>query len=158
MHAWEGKPFQEVDLLTQRRDPRRFTIGCATCSATRPQEICLQWFRNIPEISQWMRRMEPQRWGLRGAELIAIKAELEPILTQVDVHGIDQALIPLHNAISEPHYQLLWWGGFAELATGNDTWTSEFLATEGLEPIAIRDDQQTRAMALALRERVTASE
>ncbi len=158
MHAWEGKPFKEVDLLTQRRDPRRFMIGCATASIETPDSICLQWFRNVPEISQWLRRMEPQRWGLRGAELIAIKAELEPVLTQVDVHGIDPALIPRHNAITHSHYQLLWWGEFSELATGADDWTAKFLQSEHLPTAAMNDTEAARTLALALRERVTASE
>lgn len=158
MHAWEGKPFIEVDLLTQRRDPRRFSIGCATCSNDQPEAICLQWFRNVPEISQWLRRMEPQRWGLRGAELIGLKAELEPILTQVDVHGIVPDLIPLHNQVTAGHYQLLWWGEFADLAAGADEWTAEFLKTEGLQKAAITQTEQIRTIALALRERLTAAE
>lgn len=158
MHAWEGKPFQEVDLLTQRRDPRRFTIGCATCPSNNPDEICLQWFRNIPEISQWLRRMEPQRWGLRGAGLIELKAQLEPILTQVDVYGITSDLIPSHNQITRAHYQLLWWGEFSDLAAGTDSWTSRFLKTEGLQPIASTNSEQARSMALALRQRIAEPE
>ena len=151
MHAWEGQQFSDVSLLPQRRDPRRLQVGCATSDGGAP---VLQWFRNMPEISQWLRRMEPQRWGLRGPDLIAIKAALEPILTQVDVHGLEEDSRAAHNAVTEPAYSLLWWGDFGSFAAGKDTWAQAFLATERLEPVQDASDEQVRALAEALRARI----
>jgi len=153
MHAWEGQQFNDVTLLTQRRDPRRFQVGCATSDGGPP---VLQWFRNMPEISQWLRRMEPQRWGLRGPELIAMKAQLEPILTQVDVHGLEEDSRTAHNTVTEPTYSLLWWGHFGGFAAGQDTWAQAFLAEQQLEPVQDQNDEQARALAEALRARIPA--
>ena len=151
MHAWEGQNFTDVDLLPQRRDPRRFQVGCATSDGER---VVLQWFRNMPEISQWLRRMEPQRWGLRGPALIAIKAELEPVLTRVDVHGLEEASRIAHNAVTDGHYQLLWWGDFVTFAAGGDHWSDTFLTREGLSAVDASDNEQARDLAASLRERV----
>lgn len=152
MHAWEGQQFSDVALLPQRRDPRRFQVGCATSDGGPP---VLQWFRNMPEISQWLRRMEPQRWGLRGPALITIKAELEPVLTRVDVHGLDEDSLSAHNAVTEPVYSLLWWGDFATFAAGRDTWSREFLAMAQLEPVQDQSDEQARGLTEALRARLS---
>ncbi len=129
MHVWEGKAFAEVSLLPQRRDPQRFTIGCATQA---DGAAVIQWFYNIPELSQWLRRMEPQRWGYQGAELIRIKAALEPALTQVDVYGLQTALRRHHNSLTENTYQVVWWGRFQDLLEGRDDWSQAFLQNEGL--------------------------
>ena len=151
MHAWEGQNFADVDLLTQRRDPRRFQVGCATSNG---RQIILQWFRNMPEISQWLRRMEPQRWGLKGATLIAMKAELEPVLTRVDVHGLEEESRVAHNAVTQGHYGLLWWGDFATFAAGGDHWSDTFLTRASLTPVNASDNEQAKALAEALRARV----
>ena len=76
--------------------------------------------------------MEPQRWGLQGAELIAIKAELEPVLTELDVHGIKENIRRSHNRITDPTYQIVWWGEFQDLLTQNAELKEVFYQTEGL--------------------------
>ena len=154
MHTWEGQNFTDVDLIPQRRDPRRFQVGCATTDGGR---LVLQWFRNMPEISQWLRRMEPQRWGLRGPALIAAKAELEPVLTRVDVHGLEEASRMAHNRVTRDHYELVWWGDFATFAAGAEPFPETFLSRAGLEPVDPADHEQARALAEALRERVDAT-
>jgi hypothetical protein len=151
MHAWEGQNFSDVDQLTQRRDPRRFQLGCATSNG---QRTILQWFRNMPEISQWLRRMEPQRWALRGPALIAIKSQLEPILTRVDVYGLEEASRTAHNAITDAHYEILWWGDFATFASGSDAFSARFLALEGFAPVDANSNEQAKILASQLRERV----
>lgn len=153
MHAWEGQSFSDVRLITQRRDPRRFQLGCATSDGT---HTALQWFRNMPEISQWLRRMEPQRWAIRGSALIAIKAELEPILTRVDVYGLEEESRVAHNAVTAGHYQILWWGDFSTFAAAGDHWSDTFLSREGLTPVNAADNEQAKALAESLRARVDA--
>jgi len=117
MHAWEGQQFSDIERIPQDRDPRGFPLGCIISNGDTPVR---QWFRNMPEIAQWLRRMEPQRWGLRGPALIAIKAQLEPVLTRVDVYGLEEASRQAHNAITQPTYAILAWGDFKALASGND--------------------------------------
>ena len=151
MHAWEGQNFSDVSLLTQRRDPRRFQVGCATSDG---REVVLQWFRNMPEISQWLRRMEPQRWALRGPALISIKAALEPVLTRVDVYGLEEDSRLTHNHITADRYQILWWGDFPTFAAAADHWSDTFLTREGLAPVDAADNTQARTLAEALRARV----
>ena len=153
MHAWEGQNFTDVALLPQRRDPRRFQLGCAT---TNGQHLVLQWFRNMPEITQWLRRMEPQRWGLRGADLIAIKPSLEAVLTEVDVHGLSETSRQAHNAAAEPHYSLVWWGDFTTFAAGGDTWSRQFLEDSGITPVSDADNQAAKELHEALRARAEA--
>jgi hypothetical protein len=153
MHAWEGQNFSDVSLLTQRRDPRRFQVGCATSNG---EAVVLQWFRNMPEISQWLRRMEPQRWALRGPALIAIKSALEPILTRVDVYGLEEDSRLAHNRITADHYQILWWGDFTTFAAAGDHWSDTFLTREGLTPVDAADNTQAKTLAEALRARLDA--
>ena len=151
MHVWEGQQFADVALLPQRRDPRRFQVGCATTDGS---DVVLQWFRNMPEITQWLRRMEPQRWGLTGPALIAIKPALESVLTQVDVHGLSETSRLAHNEVSAPHYALAWWGDFATFAAGADDWSAQFLANAGLAPVAQADNAAAKTLYEALRARV----
>lgn len=107
MHIWEGQAFSEVALIPVRRDPARFKISC---TVTDGKENTFQlWFYNIPETSQWLRRMEPQRWGFNGPELIEIKTALEPALTQVDVYGLTDANRKTHNAVTRPCYWITHW-------------------------------------------------
>ena len=150
LHIWEGQNFADVDLLVQRRDPRRFTIGCATSNG---ETVILQWFRNVPEIAQWLRRMEPQRGGRKGPDLIRIKAELEPVLTGVDVHGLDEPSRQAHNRVTATYYRTVWWGDLATLASAADDWSSRFLNGHGLEPCGA-DSHGLRRIAEALRQRV----
>ncbi len=126
MHIWEGKGFDEALALIAERDPRRFGFGCATRNA---HTTALQWFWNMPEIAQWLRRMEPQRWGLRGPDLIAMKAELEPVLTQVDVYGFSESARNRHNACTQPQYALIWWGHWADFGAGHGDWSDSAEAT-----------------------------
>ena len=107
MHIWEGQTFSEVALIPARRDPARFQVNC-TVSDKQDNTFEL-WFYNIPEISQWLRRMEPQRWGFSGPALIEIKAQLEPAMTQVDVYGLTEANRQAHNAITQPYYWITHW-------------------------------------------------
>ncbi|MDR9433425.1 MAG: hypothetical protein RI539_07715 [Spiribacter sp.] len=151
MHAWEGQNFDDVQAIPQRRDPRQFQVGCATHNG---RTIVLQWFRNMPEISQWLRRMEPQRWGLKGPALIEIKSQLEPVLTQVDVYGLREASRQTHNATTAEHYTIAWWGDFAAFAAGRDAWSQAFLKAANLKPIQHSDNAQAKALASALRKRV----
>lgn len=117
MHAWEGQQFSDIERIPQDRDPRRFPLGCIIANG---ECEVVQWFRNMPEIAQWLRRMEPQRWGLRGPELIRIKAELEPVLTRVDVYGLDDASRAAHNAVTQAFYRIVTWGDFKALANRED--------------------------------------
>ena len=151
LHIWEGQNFADVDLLIQRRDPRRFTLGCATGNG---ETTVLQWFRNMPEIAQWLRRMEPQRWGLKGPALIHIKAELEPVLTGVDVHGLNEASREAHNRITDAHYQVEWWGDFQTLAGAADEWSRQLLERHEIRPSGHDGAERLEQVAKALRQRV----
>lgn len=107
MHIWEGQAFAEVALIPIRRDPALFKVSCTITNGQVSTFTLL--FYNIPEVSQWLRRMEPQRWGFHGPELIEIKAALEPALTQVDVYGLTDANREAHNAVTRPHYWITHW-------------------------------------------------
>jgi len=124
MHGWEGRPFADIERLTRKRDPRRYPIGCATAAGD--AEV-VQWFRNIPELSQFLRRMEPQRWGLAGPALIDIKSALEPVLTRVDVFGLTEDNRLAHNQVTAGHYAVVWWGSLDELLAATEGWPARLL-------------------------------
>ncbi|PWG61053.1 hypothetical protein [Sediminicurvatus halobius] len=147
MHGWEGRPFADIDRLTRKRDPRRHPIGCVTTDGER--EI-VQWFGNIPELSQFLRRMEPQRWGLAGAALIEIKAQLEAVLTRVDVFGLTEDNRLAHNRLTAPRYEVVWWGSLQELLRDPGEWPSQLRAAAGADDA---DDPAVR-IAEHLRERL----
>ena len=151
LHIWEGQNFADVDLLVQLRDPRRFTLGCATGNG---ETVVLQWFRNMPEIAQWLRRMEPQRWGLKGPALIHIKTELEPVLTGVDVYGLSETSRQAHNRITDAHYRVEWWGDYETLACAADEWSRQFLERHEILPSDQKDPERLEQVAQALRQRV----
>jgi hypothetical protein len=98
--------------------------------------------------------MEPQRWALRGPALIAIKSQLEPILTRVDVYGLEEDSRIAHNAITTGHYEILWWGDFSTFAAAGDAFSARFMAAEGLAPVDASSNEQARILAGQLRERV----
>lgn len=148
MHGWEGRPFADIDRLTRKRDPRRYPVGCATGDGGR--EV-VQWFRNIPELSQFLRRMEPQRWGLQGPALIDMKAALEPVLTRVDVLGLDETSRQAHNAVTGELYTVRWWGTLDAVLAGRDPWTQSLLAAAGAA--ALEREAAAAAVAAYLRER-----
>lgn len=136
MHGWEGRPFADIERLTRKRDPRRFPVGCVTAAGD--AEV-VQWFRNIPELSQFLRRMEPQRWGLQGPALIDLKTALEPVLTRVDVFGLTEDNRAAHNRVTAEHYAVIWWGSLDELLAATEGWPAcliERAGAAGLPPEA----------------------
>ncbi len=142
MHAWEGRPFEDIAPLTTRRDPRRYPVGCVTGDG---HAEVIQWFRSVPELVQYLLRMEPQRWGFREAKLIEIKPRLQPVLTTVDVMGLSEPSRTALNAETKPAYRILWWGGFGELLAGGDPWSHRLLEVAD----AARLDGEARADAVA---------
>lgn len=148
MFGWEGRPFDDIARLTLKRDPRRYRVGCATGDDEREY---VQWFRTVPELVQFLLRMEPQRWGIRQAALIDHKSRLQPVLTEVDVKGLQEPLREALNAVTEPTYRIVWWGAFETLCRATQGWPGRLRQAAGAEP----GDQDT--VAEYLRERARAS-
>lgn len=138
MHGWEGKAFEDIATLTLKRDPERYPFGFASGDGHREY---LQWFRNLPEMTQYLARMEPQRWGLQGAQLITMKEGLQEALTGVDVFGLSEDARQGLNELTAPHYRILWWGTFDRLVAGGDAWSAALLARAAVG----RDDESARA-------------
>lgn len=127
MYGWEGKNFQEVAGVTVKRDPRRFRHGCATANLEGTEVI--QWFRSVAELTQYLTRMEPQRWGMKIGDLIAVKPRLVDVLTPVDVIGCNEKARMAYNACVWPFFQILWWDTFDALLEGSSTWPATVLAS-----------------------------
>lgn len=126
MYGWEGKSFQQVAEITVKRDPRRFKHGCATADLEGTEVI--QWFRSVAELTQYLTRMEPQRWGMKLGDLIAVKPRLVDVLTPVDATGCNDRAQAAYNACVHPFFRIVWWGTFDELLAGDDTWPATLLA------------------------------
>lgn len=141
-YGWEGKPFEDVAPITRRRDPRRFPVGCATGDG-RTQVI--QWFLTVPELVQYLLRMEPQRWGVRRAALIELKPRLQAVLTGVDVLGLSERARAELNAITEPRYRIAWWGSYSQLLAAEDAWSRMLVDAAGASAL----DPAERADRLA---------
>lgn len=132
-HGWEGKPFDEVAKLAQRRDPRRYPVGCATGNGHRG---VIQWFLTVPELVQYLLRMEPQRWGYRGAALIELKPRLQAVLTGVDVLGLSEDARARLNTVTEPGYRIEWWGSFSQLLAAEGPWSRSLVDAAGAASLA----------------------
>lgn len=126
MYAWEGKKFQDVATVTIKRDPRRFTHGCATAGSDGSEVI--QWFRSVAELTQYLLRMEPQRWGMKMGDLIAVKPRLTDVLTPVDVIGCNDRAKAAYNACVHPFFRIVWWGTFEKLLEAETSWPAKLLA------------------------------
>jgi hypothetical protein len=127
MHAWEGRPFDDVVRLAVRRDPKRHPFGLVTGRSNEPSSEVLQWFRHADEMAAFLWRMEPQRWGLRLGKLAEFKARIEPVIVQLNVIGPNEALRQAHNEISRPHFEVRWWGSLEALRTGQGAWAEALI-------------------------------
>lgn len=145
MYGWEGKNFRQVAEITIKRDPQRFSHGCATASSDGATEV-IQWFRSVAELTQYLTRMEPQRWGMKLGDLIAVKPRLVDVLTPVDVIGYNDKARMAYNACVWPFFQVAWWGTFDELLAGNDTWPATLLASAKASPL---DGEERRDRLIA---------
>lgn len=124
MYGWEGRSFEDVSRLCARRDPRRFPLGSTTAGvvADDQRSEVLQWFRDHAEMSAFLLRMEPQRWGIRLLDLTRFKSAAEGVIVQLDVLGPTEALRAALSERTRPAFEVLWWGSFEELVAGRDGW------------------------------------
>lgn len=120
MHAWEGRPFDDIARLCARRDPRKYPIGCLTAGGNDSPAPVLQWFRDRTELSAFLHRMEPQRWGIRLDRLTTFKVRTENVFVHMDVLGPTEPLREAHNVISRPDFEIRWWGEFNDLRFGDE--------------------------------------
>lgn len=121
MYGWEGRGFDDIARLCARRDPARYPLGAMT---TDGKGQALQWFRDLPELSAFLHRMEPQRWGVRMLELVELKARTEPVFVRLDVLGLSEELRAEHNAATAPAFRIDWWGRFEVLTSGDGEFAS----------------------------------
>lgn len=121
MYGWEGQRFDDIESLTRRRDPRHFRILAIT---TDGQHTTVQCFRNLPELQQYLARMEPQRWGLRGSDLLTIKPRLESALTPLALGGPSAAVRAAYNDVVAASYRIVWWGSLEDFIAGADDWSA----------------------------------
>jgi len=111
MYAWEGKHFDEIASLTLKRKPERYPVYCVVEGVQDGKTVRLtQHFRDLREMSAFLQRMEPRRWGLSGAAFIQIKAKLEDALTLLDVFGPTDQARQRHNQMTAPTYRIVNWG------------------------------------------------
>lgn len=140
MYIWEGKSFAEVADLPRRRDPTRYATG-ALLSGGDPSQRRFLWFQNHSELSAFLWRLEPQRWGLHGAQLIAYKDATTPIFSHVDMLGLNEELREVLNAHAQPHFRVDWWGHLRELMASEGGLAAELRrAFQGSDrPVAVDD-------------------
>ncbi|RFA28210.1 hypothetical protein CAI21_12815 [Alkalilimnicola ehrlichii] len=129
-------------------------MGCATedGAGTRP---VLQWFRDHVELSAYLWRMEPQRWGIKLNELTDLKESSRPIYTQLDVFGPNEELRQALNALTLPAYGILWWGSFTDLCAGNSDWSRHWVSAFTNNDTV--DEEQQEAFVAFLRDHLLAN-
>lgn len=111
MYAWEGKSFDEISNLTLKRKPDRYPVYCVVEGIQDGKTVQVtQRFRDVREMSAFLQRMEPQRWGFRALDLIELKPQLQEALTALDVFGTTEPAREGHNAVSSPAYRVVDWG------------------------------------------------
>lgn len=152
MYAWEGRPFADIARLCARRDPRRYPVGMATAAPREGTPVVLQWFRDPSKLAAFLWRMEPQRWGLRGPTLAEFKMRSEAALVPVPVLGLTEPLRRGYNALSLPHFGVVWWGSWPELTAAADGWPRQVVAAyrqigENAMPTAVGADEADRFLA-----------
>ena len=153
MYAWEGKRFEQVAEITVKRDPRRYKYGCATAGPNETEVI--QWFRSLGELTQYLIRMEPQRWGMKLGDLIAVKPRLVDVLTPVDVIGCNEKARTAYNACVWPFFWIAWWGTFNELLEGQGRWPASLVSNAKASELS--GEERTECLIAYLRSRSAAS-
>jgi hypothetical protein len=148
MYAWEGRLFDDIATLCARRDPRRHPLGCLTAGAG-PEPV-LQWFRDRPELSAFLHRMEPQRWGIRLDRLATFKARTEGVFIKMDVFGPTAELREALNAISRPAFEIRWWGKFDALRAADEPLPASLRKAFHGSPTPVADDEVDAFVAFLL--------
>lgn len=154
MYGWEGRPFDDIAALAARRDPRRYPMGCLTGGRSGGDgRHVLQWFRHVGEMTAFLIRMEPQRWGVSLANLIELKSRTGEILTIADVEGPTEPVRIAHNAVTAPAFEILWWGSWDALLSGGEGWPGETLEAFAGRRDAALPDGRIEAFLAFLRQR-----
>lgn len=126
MYSWEGQDLADACKTVWERDPRRYRLGLLT-HGPRPdgEAYSLSWFGHHAELAQFLMRVEPRRWGVVTGDLIAFKATIQDTITAIEVNGLTESLRSRFNALCEPAFNVLWWGGLEDLKTGSGPWPHE---------------------------------
>lgn len=128
MYSWEGQDVATACATVAERDPRRYRIAMLTRSPWQDgTDFALYWFGRPQELAQFLMRVEPRRWGVEMGDLIAFKAQVQEVITTIEVTGIDEHLRELFNGLSAPVFGVHWWGTLEALKTGHGEWPREVL-------------------------------
>ena len=130
MFEWEGETIEAVTRLMARRDPKRYRLGMLTAGPWPPEEDTgvMQWFANRSELSQFLPRVEPRRWGADGLSYIELRDALQECAVPLQVSGPTEALRERVNACAAPEFGIRWWGTLDELREGRSTWARELFS------------------------------
>ena len=129
MFEWEGAAVDEACRIVADRDPRKHRIGLLTVGPWPDGPAwALQWFVRHTELAQFLLRVEPRRAGLLGADFIAFKTATMPVITAMEVAGLNEDLRQQFNALSAPHFGVHWWGSLESLKAGETAWARSVLA------------------------------
>lgn len=129
MFEWEGAAVDEACRLVAGRDPRKYRIGLLTAGPWPDGPACaLQWFVRHTELAQFLLRVEPRRAGLHGADFIAFKTATMPVVTAMEVAGLNEDLREQFNALSAPQFGVRWWGSLESLKAGETSWARSVLS------------------------------
>ncbi|MCK8515754.1 hypothetical protein M0534_05355 [Methylonatrum kenyense] len=129
MFEWEGAAVDEACRIVSGRDPRHYRIGLLTVGPWPDGPACaLQWFVRHTELAQFLLRVEPRRAGLRGADFIGFKTAAMPVITAMEVAGLNEDLRQQFNEISAPGFGVHWWGSLESLKSGETAWPRAVLA------------------------------
>jgi len=112
--------------LPQGRDPREYPWGMyATDGSPLVSVGMFFWFSTAEELTSWFREVEPQIYGLEGAEVNDFRAVVEPALSAF-IAGVDPEQTAEQINAAQSEVSVVWWGRFDALCSKDSEWERDF--------------------------------
>ena len=110
------------------REPRTAQVGIYTGGSFVLDSLrVFLWFDTLDQLAEYLLEVQPEFYDMDEDDTAEYKAELAPLLEQLQRSGIDDSLRQQINQAAGA-YVIDWWGSFDELAQGETEFAQGIVA------------------------------